>query len=199
MLKQNIQFYNGLLSLILLSIFILMTGCGGSNTNIERKIEKLSQKIDMVNARVDSVNLRVDQLLLATYDILEVISLNSEKIEVLKEASILEEFSNQLSESPYAKEEKTKDAIISDCHNIGAMAQRYYRIPTSMGGGGASFIGFEIDNPLLSENDNALYTVVYSDDKKVELRGTPKNWDYDWYIKTMVTKDDIRSALVYDY
>ena len=36
-------------------------------------------------------------------------------------------------------EESTKDGVVSDCTNLGAMAQQYYKKPTSMGGGGNSF------------------------------------------------------------
>jgi hypothetical protein len=32
-------------------------------------------------------------------------------------------------------EESTKDGVVSDCTNLGAMAQQYYKKPTSMGGG----------------------------------------------------------------
>ncbi len=41
-------------------------------------------------------------------------------------------------------EESTKDGVVSDCTNLGAMAQQYYKKPTSMGGGGNSFVGWEV-------------------------------------------------------
>ncbi|MDZ7625577.1 MAG: hypothetical protein U5J96_14175 [Ignavibacteriaceae bacterium] len=41
-------------------------------------------------------------------------------------------------------EESTKDGIVSDATNLGAMAQQYYKKPTSMGGGGNTFTGWQI-------------------------------------------------------
>ena len=37
--------------------------------------------------------------------------------------------------------EAAKDGVVSDCTNLGAMAQQYYKKPTSMGGGGNTFTG----------------------------------------------------------
>ena len=34
-----------------------------------------------------------------------------------------------------------RDGVISDLNNLGAMAQQFYKKPTSMGGGGNSFTG----------------------------------------------------------
>ena len=43
-----------------------------------------------------------------------------------------------------SSEEAAKDAVVSDCTTIGAMAQQYYRKPTAMAGGGNSFVGFAV-------------------------------------------------------
>src|ERR1035437_1197169 len=37
-----------------------------------------------------------------------------------------------------------KDGVTADLNNLGAMAQQYYRKPTSMGGGGNSFTNWTI-------------------------------------------------------
>ncbi|MCZ7615391.1 MAG: hypothetical protein M5T52_18070 [Ignavibacteriaceae bacterium] len=39
-------------------------------------------------------------------------------------------------------ETSTQDSIVSQGTNIGAMAQQYFKKPTSMGGGGNSFTDF---------------------------------------------------------
>ena len=39
-------------------------------------------------------------------------------------------------------ETSTQDSLVSQGTNIGAMAQQYYKKPTSMGGGNNSFMGF---------------------------------------------------------
>ena len=36
------------------------------------------------------------------------------------------------------------DAVVADCQTLGAMAQQYYRKPTSMGGGGQYFTDFKV-------------------------------------------------------
>ena len=63
-----------------------------------------------------------------------------------------------------------RDALISDCANIAAMAQQYYRKPASMGGGSNSFIGFEI-NPNLSKNANGKYILENVDSESLSIVG----------------------------
>lgn len=41
-----------------------------------------------------------------------------------------------------------RDGVISDLNNLGAMAQQYYKKPTSMGGGGNEFTGWTIPTGL---------------------------------------------------
>ncbi|MEJ2105152.1 MAG: hypothetical protein P8X47_11330 [Ignavibacteriaceae bacterium] len=41
-----------------------------------------------------------------------------------------------------------RDGVISDLNNLGAMAQQYYKKPTSMGGGGNDFTGWSIPTGL---------------------------------------------------
>ena len=41
-----------------------------------------------------------------------------------------------------------RDGVISDLNNLGAMAQQYYKKPTSMGGGGNAFTGWTIPTGL---------------------------------------------------
>ena len=43
-----------------------------------------------------------------------------------------------------------RDGVVSDLNNLGAMAQQYYKKPTSMGGGGNSFVNWEIPTTLVS-------------------------------------------------
>ncbi len=37
-----------------------------------------------------------------------------------------------------------RDGVVSDLNNLGAMAQQFYKKPTSMGGGGNTFTGWAI-------------------------------------------------------
>jgi Tfp pilus assembly protein PilE len=49
-----------------------------------------------------------------------------------------------------------RDAVINDMNNIAALAQQYYRKPSSMGGGQQSFAGFWADSSTVN-NANGFY------------------------------------------
>ncbi len=51
-----------------------------------------------------------------------------------------------------------RDGVVSDLNNLAAMAQQYYKKPTSMGGGGNSFVGWTIP-PALDTTANGVYTI----------------------------------------
>ncbi len=63
-----------------------------------------------------------------------------------------------------------RDGVISDLNNLGAMAQQYYRKPTSMGGGGNKFTGWSIPTGLDS-TANGTYSATVSA-QSVTLVGT---------------------------
>ena len=54
-----------------------------------------------------------------------------------------------------------RDGVISDLNNLGAMAQQYYKKPTSMGGGGNTFTGWTIPTGLDS-TANGTYSPTVS-------------------------------------
>jgi hypothetical protein len=51
-----------------------------------------------------------------------------------------------------------REAIIGDLVNLSAKAQKYYRIPQTLGGGGGSFDGFFL-SPLDTANANGSYSI----------------------------------------
>jgi len=51
-----------------------------------------------------------------------------------------------------------RNAVIADLNNLAATAQQYYKKPTSLGGGGNSFVGVSIPTGLAS-NANGTYTI----------------------------------------
>lgn len=52
-----------------------------------------------------------------------------------------------------------RDGVVSDLNNLGAMAQQYYKKPTSMGGGGNTFTSWTL--PLeLDTTANGTYTAT---------------------------------------
>lgn len=52
-----------------------------------------------------------------------------------------------------------RDGVVSDLNNLGAMAQQYYKKPTSMGGGGNTFTSWTLPQEL-DTTANGNYTVT---------------------------------------
>ena len=97
-------------------------------------------------------------------------------------------------------EESAKDGVVSDCTNLGAMAQQFYKKPLSMGGGGNTFntggpsdAGFEIPASLVS-TANGTYSNTVSGTNCV-ITGTPIETTYSWTVTTTVTADSIQSVI----
>ncbi|MCW8811645.1 MAG: hypothetical protein OQJ93_11125 [Ignavibacteriaceae bacterium] len=96
-------------------------------------------------------------------------------------------------------EESAKDGIVSDCTNLGAMAQQYYKKPTSMGGGGNTFDGTggtpaspPWDVPInLATTANGTYTAGVTA-QQVVITGVPiASNGYLWTVITTVTPTSI--------
>lgn len=73
--------------------------------------------------------------------------------------------------------EANRDAVASDLQNLGAMAQQYYRRPSSLGGGNNSFTNWAIPAQLQS-NANGTYAITDPADmtaaniQQIEITGT---------------------------
>jgi hypothetical protein len=53
-----------------------------------------------------------------------------------------------------------RDGVVSDLNNLGAMAQQFYKKPTSMGGGGNTFTGWALPAEIdTTANGNYVATV----------------------------------------
>ncbi|NCS88884.1 MAG: hypothetical protein AUK34_04700 [Ignavibacteria bacterium CG2_30_36_16] len=63
------------------------------------------------------------------------------------------------------------DAVIGDLNNLASMAMSYYKKPTSMGGGGNSFVGFTMPSGLAS-NANGTYVVTSTAAATIVFTGT---------------------------
>jgi hypothetical protein len=63
-----------------------------------------------------------------------------------------------------------RDAVVSDLNNIGALAISHFKKPTSMGGGGQKFTGFEIPTKL-EENANGTYTIASTEELEIIFEG----------------------------
>lgn len=71
-----------------------------------------------------------------------------------------------------------RDALINDLVNLGARGQQYYRRPTSLAGGGNSFVGLTADAAGLAKltsqptNANGIYSILTAGTvDQVALRG----------------------------
>jgi hypothetical protein len=93
-------------------------------------------------------------------------------------------------------EEAAKDGVVSDCTNLGAMAQQFYKKPLSMDGGGNTFnggSGFTI--PVnLATTPNGTYTNVNAP-QLCTITGLPTaSLGYTWNVVTTVTPLTITSV-----
>ncbi|MBK9096961.1 MAG: hypothetical protein IPM14_02345 [bacterium] len=91
-------------------------------------------------------------------------------------------------------EESAKDGVVSDCTNLGAMAQQYYKKPISMGGGGNNFNGFTVPASLQT-TANGTYTATPSG-QTCTIVGLPTaGQGYTWTVTTSVTPTTITTSI----
>ena len=91
-------------------------------------------------------------------------------------------------------EEAAKDGVVSDCTNLGAMSQQFFKKPLSMGGGGNSFVGFTV--PLnLATTANGTYAAAPTATECV-ITGLPTaGQGYGWTVTTTVTSTTITTVI----
>jgi len=103
-------------------------------------------------------------------------------------------------------EESTKDTLVSEGTNLGAMAQQYFKKPVALGGGGNSFVGFgnapSTGNPgqllpaNLTNTPAGDWTISGAGTATtLQLKGTPKLVDYTWDVFVNVTPTTINSIV----
>jgi hypothetical protein len=99
-------------------------------------------------------------------------------------------------------EESSKDTIVSEGTNLGALAQQFFKKPIALGGGGNTFTnggpsgnGFEIPTTLAT-TPTATWTAALTD-TTCTLTGVPlTNMGYDWTVETEATPTSITSTVV---
>ena len=82
-----------------------------------------------------------------------------------------------------------RDGIVSDLNNLGAMSQQYFKKPTSMGGGGNSFVGWEVPGANVPGGLDSTAYGLYSaapTATQVVITGDPHEYP-DWDVTTTVT------------
>lgn len=91
-------------------------------------------------------------------------------------------------------EEANKDGIVSDCTNLGAMAQQYYKKPASMGGGAQTFTGWVIPAGLVATANGDYVETVGA--QSVLITGSPfTSTGYVWDVFTTVLPTSIQTSI----
>ena len=80
-----------------------------------------------------------------------------------------------------------RDGVISDLNNLGAMAQQYYKKPTSMGGGGNKFTGWTIPTGLDSTANGSYTPTVGATSVSIVGTGTETGTDGTAKVKATAT------------
>lgn len=82
-----------------------------------------------------------------------------------------------------------QDAVVSDCTNLAAMAQQYYRKPVALGWGGNTFTGWTIPANLDSTANGTYKAEV--NPQKVVLTGTGTEEDDGNPVTVKMTVDPV--------
>jgi hypothetical protein len=90
-------------------------------------------------------------------------------------------------------EESTKDTIVSEGTNLGALAQQYFKKPTEMGGGGNDFTNFQIPSRL-DTTIAAVWSISSASENQIQFEGDPKEYD-GWTVVVTVTSENISSSV----
>jgi len=101
-------------------------------------------------------------------------------------------------------EESTKDTIVSEGTNLGALAQQFAKKPKALGGGGNRFdkggagdAGFTIPTQLLNTTSAKWTLNGTKDSVEVNFKGTPTDPEYAtrWAVYVKVTTKEIISEV----
>ncbi len=91
-------------------------------------------------------------------------------------------------------EASAKDTVVSEGTNLGALAQQYFKKPTEMGGGGNSFVNFEIPSQLDSTISADWEIEGTPSATQIQFSGDP--WEYEeWRVLVTVTSEGISTVV----
>ena len=102
-------------------------------------------------------------------------------------------------------EESMKDTLVSEGTNLGAMAQQYFKKPVALGGGGNSFVGFDVAPTAttpgqllpveLKTTASGRWVISGQSSTNCTITGTPLLTDYGWTVIVTVTPTSIKSLV----
>ncbi len=91
-------------------------------------------------------------------------------------------------------EESTKDTLVSEGTNLGALAQQYFKKPSEMGGGGGSFVGFTVPANLDTTVSATWAIDGTASATQIKFKGTPKEYT-GWTVGVTVTSTGIQAKV----
>jgi hypothetical protein len=90
-----------------------------------------------------------------------------------------------------------RDILMNECSNIASIAIGYYKRPPSFGGGGKSFVGWDVPAELRSTVNGSYKAVVFKDSVVITGTGTEVVTGTDSIqIKTTVTSNNYRTMII---
>jgi len=97
-------------------------------------------------------------------------------------------------------EEGAKDELVAHNLTVGANAQQWFKKPLAMGGGGNTFVGFDLHFTTnlirLVSSTNGTYTTGGETALGIVITGLPNaNLGYLWDVVTTVTVDDMTTVI----
>lgn len=94
--------------------------------------------------------------------------------------------------------ESKRDLLIEETNSLAAMAIQYYKKPQAMGGGGRSFMGWEVPSQMVQTfNGNFMRAVVSATEVVITGTGSEAVTDTDSIkVETTVTPDEIFTIII---
>lgn len=90
-----------------------------------------------------------------------------------------------------------KNAVIGELIHLGSAAQQYYYKPTDIGGGGRSFVGWEIPSGLITTGSGS-YSISSIASNKITIMGTGRERGNDnnfISVTATITSQDITNLV----
>lgn len=82
-----------------------------------------------------------------------------------------------------------RDQLISTLHDVGIMAQQYYKKPVEQGGGGGSYTGWELPQGFKKFESGAIKATVVNDRVNFEATGTETGMDEKNFVRVTCRVD----------
>lgn len=93
-------------------------------------------------------------------------------------------------------ESTNKDSIAYELVNLGSFAQQYFNKADEIGGGGKSFMGWEIPSNL-DTTSSGYYIISKVSDEQIIVDGNPfPEKGYSWHLQSTITNTTILTEII---